>query len=55
MSDKDKICETCAHYIKNNDKYECNYTMSIYLTCLNNRYYYEKKNVTESILPSDTK
>lgn len=55
MSDEDKICKTCAHYIKNNLKYECNYSMSIYLTCLNNRYYYEKKNDTKPILPANTK
>ena len=55
MSDEDKICETCTHYIKNNNKYECNYSMSIYLTCLNNRYYYEKMNDTKPILPTNAK
>lgn len=55
MSDENKICETCAHYKEINNEFRCDYTMSIYLTCLNNRYYYERKNDTKSILPTNAK
>lgn len=56
MEDIVRTCETCTHYVKNRDKYECHYPMSIYLTCLNsNNIFYDKENVTKSILPSDTK
>lgn len=56
MEDIVRTCETCTHYVKHYDNYECHYPMSIYLTCLNsNKIFYDKENVTKSILPSDTK
>ena len=58
MPDQDiKTCETCDHYVKfNNEIYECNYPMSLYLTCVeSDRLFYKAKDVTESILPTDAK
>ena len=53
MKEEIRACETCTHYVKYKDKFECHYPMSIYLTCLNsNKIFYDKEYVTKSILPA---
>ena len=51
-----RTCENCSHYRKWHNEMRCNYPMSMIQSCLNSedRHYYEK-DVTKSILPTNTK